>query len=107
MKNNIYDVALIQYVREKGLKIQNIDTGEMYRLKGALRGVLVADQVGNEIQIGWSYAHENDVFDKQRGINIAKSRMAKPCNPTMVPHKVRKEMEKFQERALKYFKVTV
>lgn len=107
MKNNIYDVALIQYVREKGQTVIDVDTGKVYREKGAPRGVLVADQVGNEIQIGWSYTHENDVFDKQKGIRMAKSRMSKPCPPEMVPHKVRKEAEKFQERALKYFKVLV
>jgi hypothetical protein len=105
MKSNDCGVALIQYIRSKGQLVQDIDTGEVFREKGAPRGVLVADQVGNEVKIGWSMTHENDKFNKKRGLNIAKTRMDKPCSEDMIPHTVKKEMAIFRERALKYFKI--
>lgn len=75
-------------------------------------GVLVAQSNANKINIGWSKVTLSkggkrvDNFDKDLGVTIARGRIGKEIilKSQVIPHVIRKQIPKFQERCLKYFK---
>jgi hypothetical protein len=109
---------LMQFIRGKGKRVPKMENGEpvrdakgkivMVREKGLPRGILVADEVGREVRIGWSYVNKRvDNFDKEIGMRIAMGRMSTPSNERIIPHAVLKEIIPFSDRVQKYFKITV
>jgi len=66
---------------------------------GQPRGVLVARNEG----IGWSAVHPRDKFDKELALRIARGRIENGCN-TNPPRHVLNSMERFQNRAERYFR---
>lgn len=83
------DKMIKQYVRDK---------------KGVPVGVLVAvsDDSMNVVTFGWSLCHKSDQFSKEKGTMIALNRAN--CDKSLgVPETLEKPLEKFMERAGRYF----
>ena len=68
-------------------------------------GVLIGTAHTNKyISIGWSKVKSpSDVFDKDIGINLARSRAETGLKIT-IPHSIQKDCEQFEKRCLRYFK---
>lgn len=73
------------------------------RKVGVIVGVL--DEKHSVVRLGWSRANfsKGDVFDKQRGMNIAIAR-TKTASPDPVCHSFRNEIARFASRCKRYFK---
>lgn len=67
---------------------------------------------GPLIVLGWSRVHSKlDTFDKEKGIQIARSRALNPVNPSgtrngCIPNYVEQRFNAMRERAGRYFKGT-
>lgn len=109
---------LMQFIRGKGKRVPKMENGKpvrdakgkivMVREKGLPRGILVADEVGREVRIGWSYVNRKvDNFDKEIGMRIAMGRMYTPSDERKMPYAVLKEITPFADRVQRYFKISV
>ena len=92
---------IIAYVRKKGQLIQAGKT--VLRRKGQPRGVIVALAPD---KIGWSFANvkSGDVFDKWKGIGMARTRAihGAPAH-SKIPRDVEKMLPRVMERAQRAF----
>ena len=85
---------IVEYIRERR-------HGRLYKT-GVLLGWSTA---GNPIHIGWSKVMtRKDVFNRDRGLEIARGRKLGYGKTVTVPHVVIKQLPAFKERCLKYFK---
>jgi len=66
---------------------------------GRPRGVLIATNEG----IGWSAVHPRDRFDKELSLRIARGRIENGCN-TNPPSHIRNSLDRFRNRAERYFR---
>ena len=74
-------------------------------------GVIMATRVGDKVRITWSKAKTRgtdgtDEYKQETGLGIARTRV-KGGSPrdAQIPHLVRKRLDKFSDRAARYFKV--
>ena len=78
--------------------------------KGNPFGVMTATLRNGKLAFGWSVCHINDTFDKRIGNLISTNRMNQfdPCveDVLIVPEDMCEAMERFIERAQRYFRVT-
>jgi len=90
---------IIEYVRER-------KNGQVQKV-GVLVGQITDD---NDIDIGWSKValkregNIEDIFDKNRGLTIARGRTSIINDKTIIPHVIRKQLKTFRNRCLRYFK---
>ena len=66
-------------------------------------GVLVSNSKNS---VGWALCARShgDVFNRERGVEIARGREAKGASIEKVPHSILSAFEKMLERSKKYFK---
>lgn len=69
-------------------------------------GILIADLRNDELHFGWSVTHHLDKFNKAKGEKIANGRLASftPGQDIVVPTVMFEVMERFIDRAQRYFK---
>jgi hypothetical protein len=74
--------------------------------RGNRRGVVVALPTGDGVKFGWSFTNfkAGDIFDKERGLEIAVARTVKPNRKALTPHEVSKTIARLEERSKRYFK---
>ena len=71
---------------------------------------LLADKVGDKIKIGWSYHSDDETWEEEYGTDVAKVRMEASDvdytkkSPIGLPHIVGKRVDKFTNRAVRYFR---
>lgn len=72
---------------------------------GQRRGVVIARNFDGRVSIGWSAvnAKAGDSYNQERALTIALGRCQFGTKETP-PHDVRRVLEKFPERCLRYFK---
>jgi hypothetical protein len=89
---NVPAQTLIHYLRDK---------------KGNPRGVLVAVKLPDgEVSVHYSYCRKNDRFTKDMALQIAIGRaMTNTNNFGSVPQQVLRELQKFNDRIMRYYKV--
>lgn len=74
-------------------------------------GVVVALKEGERVVFGWSKCCTKDQFDKEFGIAVAVRRAYTRAaevreHDDEIPRQIKKHMERFYGRALRYFKLT-
>lgn len=70
-------------------------------------GVIISDKLDDDkIHFGWSLCHENDPYDKKKGLTIAIGRMYHNNgeDDLIVPSLIVDQFEDFMLRSMKYFK---
>lgn len=90
-----FNDSIFQYIRDK---------------KNNRIGVMVAIEEGDNIHLGFSMCHKNDIFNAERGIAIALGRAKTHRNPgddtdilTGFKRISQNDIERFMHRAHKYF----
>ena len=78
---------------------------KLYNRKQQRTGTLVAHKFNDEhFSIGYSLCNPNDRFDRYRSLQIAFDRALKDVQYNY-PHSIKNDVEKFIDRAERYYKV--
>ena len=69
-------------------------------------GVLLADKIDNDIQLGFSLCSKRDTYNKEKGMQIALHRLHHK-GVLNIPDSINELVDAFELRAAKYFKIAV
>ena len=70
-------------------------------------GVMLADLVDGELEMGYALCCKKDRYDKAKGLRIATHRLNYKGILNNIPHSIQAEYDRFENRAMKYFKLSV